>query len=90
MNSSPVLLIQRSLFIRLLFYKNDITFRYIIIILNLYGLFWLQEYTIFFYRHTPVLYNVQNVNFYRMEIVQYRDEPLQIPQIFFFYKKKSV
>ena len=30
----------------------------------------------------PVLYNEQNVHLYRMDIEQYRDEPLQITQIF--------
>ena len=38
-----------------------------------------------FFIDTPVLYNVKNVHLYRMEIVQYRYEPLQIPHIFFFF-----
>ena len=39
-----------------------------------------------FCKSMPVLQDVQNVKLYRMEIVQYRDELLQIPQMFYFKK----
>ena len=42
------------------------------------------------YRHTPVLYNVQNVHLYRVEIVQYRDEPIQLGQLIMYYTPKKV
>ena len=42
------------------------------------------------YRHTPVLYNVQNVHLYRVEIVQYRDDPIQLGQLIMYYTPKKV
>ena len=55
---------------------------YFNIIKNVYFFFFFLK--LLFYRHIPVLYNVQNLHLYDMEIAQYRNEPLQIPQIFFF------
>ena len=43
--------------------------------------FLLKKYLRYFYRHTPVLYNVQNVHLSRIEIAQYRDKPSQKSQI---------
>ena len=40
------------------------------------------------YRHSPVLYNVQIVHLYNIEIAQYSDEPSHIQRILVFDKNK--